>query len=81
MKQYFILMVGESPFQRLHAIHIIADSARACMENMMKSPDYSGHFMELIAVTVDGIGTVVGTHTIGVYEPIRGFKETFSVEF
>lgn len=81
MKQYYILMVGESPFQRLHSIHVIPDAARACMENMMKNPTYAGSHMELIATTVDSIGTVIGTHTIGVYEPVQGFKEIPSVEF
>lgn len=81
MKQYYILMLGQAPFQQLHAIHVVFDSAKACMENMMKNPIYSGNPMELIGATVDGIGTVVSTHIISVYEPIRGLKETPSVEF
>ncbi len=81
MKQYYILMVGHAPYQQLHAIHAILDSAIACMENMIKLPAYSMEYMELTSVSVNDIGTVVGSNIVRAYEPLRGVNDVLAVDF
>jgi hypothetical protein len=81
MKQYYILMIGIMPYQRLHTIHTVPDSARACMENMVRDPEYSSTLMELIAVTVNEIGTVINTNTIHTHQPVRGIQEAFAIDY
>jgi hypothetical protein len=81
MKRYYILMVGRAPYQQLHAIHAILDSAIACMENMTKLPAYSMEYMELTSVSVNDIGTVVGSNIVRAYEPLRGINDVLVLDF